>query len=569
MAVAEPALPTRPASLDPGFGNQPRAVDFVRLKLRLLRNSFRGQTIRAVGFGLGLAFGLLIAGAALLGLTATAYASIDVGYVVAVLAGSALVLGWALVPLLFFGIDETLDPARFALLPLTRGALVRGMLAAAFVGVPAFVSLLATLGLVVASGLRFGALAGVVALAGVGAGLTLGIVASRALTSAFAGLLRSRRVRDLAAVIIALLASSMGPLQWAVLAASQRGSLDQAVRVAEVLAWTPLGAAYALPYDVAGGRWELAGARVAIVAGAAALLLWWWARTLESAMLASNSGGVIRGSSTRTRGAVSELVPRWLRRLVRSGPFAAIVARELRFWWRDGRRRPALVSIVVASAVIPVALGFAGGGRGPLPDVAGGALVAGGFSIAVTMSGTMTGMLLCNQFGFDGSAYVAHLLSRVPGALELRARATAIAVIIVPVQVMVVVTVCALTGALAYLPVGLGVLATSAGTGLATAALLSVLAPYALPQNENPFTTNAGSGSAKSLFAFLALLATLVLSTPISLAAVLLPAAVWGWAILLAGLAYGVAAVRLGTAIAGDVLDRRGPEILIAVTPRR
>ena len=40
------------------------------------------------------------------------------------LGGGLLVLGWLLLPLVFFGVDETLDPARFALLPLPRRTLV-------------------------------------------------------------------------------------------------------------------------------------------------------------------------------------------------------------------------------------------------------------------------------------------------------------------------------------------------------------------------------------------------------------------------------------------------------------
>jgi ABC-2 type transport system permease protein len=554
------------AVADPAPGRQPRSTDFVRLKLRLLGNSLRSQPMRAVGFALGVVFGLCIAGPALVGLSATAAAPDEIGYLVAVCTGSAVVLGWMLVPLLFFGIDETLDPARFALLPIAPATLIRGMLAAAFIGVPAPATLIATTGLGVAAWLRFGVVPGVVALLGVGAGLTIGIVASRALTSAFAALLRSRRARDLAAVIIALLASSIGPLQWLITAGATRGSVAGAVRVAEVLAWTPLGAAYALPYDVAGGRWDLAAARAAIVAATIALLLRWWSRTLESAMLATSSGGAVRGRPA-AGGAVRQLLPPWLR--ARPGPFSAIVAREVRFWWRDGRRRPALVSIVVASAVLPIALSFAGAGRSPVPDVAGGVLAVGGFSFAVTMSGTMTGMLLCNQFGFDGTAFVSHLLTRVSGALELRARAAAIALIIVPVQILVVVAVCLVTGAVAYLPVGLGVLAASVGAGLASAALLSVLAPYSLPESQNPFATSTGSGSMKGLFAFVALLATLVLSLPMTLAAILIPAPVWGWVLLAVGLAYGLGAVRLGTWLAGDLLERRGPEILVAVTPRR
>src|SRR5262249_13228250 len=156
----------------------------------------------------------------------------------------------------------------------------------------------------------------------------------------------------LAAVILALLASSIGPLQWVAVAAAEHGSVAQLLRLARVLAWTPFGAAYALPYDVAAGRWDLAAARAGVVVAAIAALLWWWSRTLGSAMLASSAGGAPRSSAAASGGAVSQLLPGWLRRITRPGPFAAIVARERRFWWRDGRRRSAIVSIVVASAIL-------------------------------------------------------------------------------------------------------------------------------------------------------------------------------------------------------------------------
>jgi ABC-2 type transport system permease protein len=105
---------------------------------------------------------LALAGAVGLGVSGAAPPA--VGYVVAVFAGVATTLGWTLVPLLFFGVDESIDPARFALLPIRRGTLARGMLAAAFVGVPAAATFLALCGLVVAAAVRSGALAAVAAL---------------------------------------------------------------------------------------------------------------------------------------------------------------------------------------------------------------------------------------------------------------------------------------------------------------------------------------------------------------------------------------------------------------------
>jgi ABC-2 type transport system permease protein len=243
------------------------------------------------------------------------------------------------------------------------------------------------------------------------------------------------------------------------------------------------------------------------------------------------------------------------------------MARESRFWWRDGRRRAALVSILMASAVLPIALNL--GGRSATPGSVSG-LSTFGFGFAVTMAGTMGGLLLGNQFGYDGSAFAAHLLSRVRGRTELRARAAAIAVVAVPVQVLVVVAVSAFAGQLAIVPAGLGLLAASFGAAMASASLLSVFAPYPLPENSNPFAMNSGAGSAKGMLAIVAMLATLILSTPVAVAAVLIgSSAGLSWVVLALGIGYGLGATWLGTYIAGDALERRGPEILAAVTPKR
>ncbi len=542
----------------------PSAWDFVRLKLRLLRNGFRGQAWRVVAFVFGLLFGLSMAGLAVLGFAASGGASTEVRYVVAAFTGTAVVLGWTFVPLLFFGVDETLDPARFALLPVPRATLVRGMLAAAFVGVPAVATLLGTSGLALTVR-RSGVVVAGVAFVGVVAGLVLGVVASRAVTSAFAALLRSRRVRDLAAVIVAVLASSVGPLQWAITVAVEEGSLDQAVRIADVLSWTPLAAPYVLPYDVASGRWLVAGARVCVTVGAIALLFWWWSRTIESAMIGVSTGGATKPVKGADTGAVAALVPRALRVIAKPTAFGAIVARESRFWWRDARRRASVISILIASAVLPIALNIASSGANDR-----GGTSALGFSFAVSMAGTMGGMLLANQFAFDGSAYAAHLLVGVPGRVELRARAAAIALVAVPVQLVVVVAVTLLAGRPHQLPTGFGMLAASFGAAMAAAAALSVLAPYALPENTNPFAINSGGGSAKGMLALLAMIGTLIISMPVVIAALMLGSSTAGsWGVLAIGLAYGGAAAWLGTYIAGDLLDRRGPEVLMAITPKR
>jgi len=272
----------------------------------MLRNGFRGQTWRIVLYILGALFGLWMGFIAFAGIASTGLRhgrqSWDIAFMVAALGGAAVILAWTLFPLLFFGVDETIDPARFNLLPLPRRTLIRGMLAAAFVGVPAVATLFGTSGFVVAAALRFGALPAVVAAVGVVAGLVMGVVASRAVTSAFATMLRSRRMRDLAAVLIAVGASLIGPLQWLGVAVLATGSVSRAMGVARVISWTPLGAPYVLPFDVATGQWGAFAVRAVITAGTIAALLWWWSSTLESAMIGTTSTGTGRAVRSRRSG---------------------------------------------------------------------------------------------------------------------------------------------------------------------------------------------------------------------------------------------------------------------------
>ena len=67
---------------------------------------------------------------------------------VVVVAGSLVVVGWAVVPVLAFGVDETLDPARFATLPVRARDLVPGLTVAGALGVPGIATALVALSLV-------------------------------------------------------------------------------------------------------------------------------------------------------------------------------------------------------------------------------------------------------------------------------------------------------------------------------------------------------------------------------------------------------------------------------------
>ena len=538
------------------------AVTFARLKLRVLGNGLRGQTWRIVLFVVGLVIGLWFAGIGFLLFTLSGVRSQpELAVLVPAFGGGMIVLGWLLVPLVWSGVDETLDPARFALLPLSRPTVLVGLFTAALVGVPAVTTLVATAGLVVGAGRHGGLPAAATEAVAIVLGLLLCVAASRAMTSAFSSLLRARRTRDTAAVALAMLAALLGPLQIAVFAAAQRAGLDRLVRAAELLGWTPFGAPYLIGFDVAAGRYAAALGRLAITAGTIAVLLWWWARTLESAMLGVAAAGAAPERRRTTRFPVAQLLGRFPR--TRSG---ALVAREVRYWWRDARRRASLITVGVLSVVIPFS-----GNLGALltPDEVRTPPPPFGLLMGAMMTvGSLAAVSLANQFGFDGTAYAAHLIAGVKGRTELAARAIAYSVYILPLLVVASIVAAVLAGGPEHLPAMLGGVLAVYGAGLAVNLAVSVVAAYALPETSNPFAVNTGAGLAKSLLAMGALLGALAAAAPIVVLALVLDG-VWSALLLPVGVVYGGGAVWLGITVVGELLDRRAPEVLAAVTPRR
>ncbi|WP_430498902.1 ABC transporter permease [Micromonospora trifolii] len=561
-ADATPAAPVRSVS----------ARHFVRLKLRVMGNNFRGQGWRIALFVGGALLGLWFAAAGFFlfaapGLTGNGRYAV----LIAAAGGGLLVLGWLFLPLVFFGVDETLDPARFALLPLPRRTLVTGLFVAALISVPVLAVLIASFGLVLTAWSLGGWSAGLVAVVGVLAGLLLCVAASRAVTSAFATMLRSRRVRDLAAVLLAVTAALLGPLQVFGLAALREADWTRLTGVATVIGWTPLGAPWTVGIDVAQGRVWAAPVKLLITVLALGALLAWWSRSIESAMVGAASAGKAPVRRGVTGGAVAQLFPRvatWAGR----DRFGALVAREARYWWRDARRRANLITVAVVGIFVPVLINVTGGDFA-FEDGAGYTAAASDSSpVVVTISMLLVGVLaavtLANQFGFDGSAYAANVVAGVPGRVELRARMTAFSLYVLPMLGFVAVVLSFLLSRPEWIGLTIGGLVATYGAGLAVNSLISVLGAYSLPETSNPFAMNSGAGLAKGLLTLLAMLVSVVVAVPMVVAAALLGDA-WLWLALPVGAAYGLGAALLGAYLAGDVLDRRQPELLATVTPRR
>ncbi len=554
-------------------GRPARLRHFATLRLRLLLNSFRGRPGRVVAFVIGLLAGLYMAAMGFTLATLPVFLEPREFLLATALGGALLVVGSVLLPLVWFGVDDTLDPARLALLPIPRGRLIAGLLVAAALGIPGICLVLATSGLVISAAAHAGVAGALVQAVGVVLGAAVCLTAGRAVTSAFASVMRSRRARDLAWVLIAVVAASIGPLQLAVMPAVERADWDRLAKVAEWVAWTPLAAPYTVGADMALGRPLAAVGKLLVAVATVAALLWWWSRTVESAQAGAVAVAPAKSDRRRTAGgAVAQLLPRALP--LRPTPVGAVVARELRFMWRDTKRRANLIMVPVVGLFTPVLI-LLGGGRSGLREdgfvfTLGRAQDVSPLTLMLTMMfvSAFVALIMANQFGYDGTAFSGHLVVHVPGRVDLAGRAVAYSIYLVPLLLVVGAVVAVMLRSPAAAPATWGVLLATYGTGVAVSMVVSVVGAYPLPETGNPFATGSGGAVLKSLLALVGVVASWALAVPVTAAALLLPEA-WPWIAVPVGAGYGLAAAVLSARLTGRLLDRRGPEVLAQVTPRR
>ncbi len=213
---------------------------FARLKLRLIVNGLRRGRWYVGAVVLGALFVLPYMAAAAVGVALLGRLA-DLATVAApalVVAVSLLWLGWVVGPVLVFGADETLDPARLRLLPLRRSQLAVGLLAASAVGVGPLATVVVLAGVVV--GFARPGVGAVVVVAAAVVEFLLCLTAARAVTTALSRRLASRRGRDVvvvagSAVVLVLVVLGQAPqllLSDASAAETSRRLLDALARTA-------------------------------------------------------------------------------------------------------------------------------------------------------------------------------------------------------------------------------------------------------------------------------------------------------------------------------------------------
>lgn len=515
------------------------AAHVLRLRAALLLGALRGDAAerwRAILATVLVAGGIIAACVAQIALQAVTAQS---AFVVTVLGGSAIAVGYALAPPIS-GSPDQLDPRRFQTFGLEPRPLAGAILLGGLVSVPVL-ALTAVAVATAAMWLSQGA--GAFAVVGPLLGVATAVLLTR-VTAGLASLLTlPRRSRELTGLFILALLVVFVPvgvffasLDWGDAVPSQ---LDAA---AHVLAFTPIGAAWALPGLAAtadvGGVWIAAAIALATIA----LLGWAWYAIVRRALTT-----IERPVAARERGGMG-----WFSVLPGTAG-GAIAARSLIYWLRDRRYGVNVLVVPVAALLTTIPLLVAGV---PAEYVA---------LVPVPIIALFFGWLPHNDVAYDSTAVWMHIASGVRGISDRVGRLVPILLIAVPTFAVAVPVAVAINGRWAHLPALAGVTISLFLSGLGLSSIASAAAPYAVSRpGDSPFQQPQRTGSAGILSQALVLLGALAVSVPTLW---------WAWqavshdpafalAALVGGAVTGIVVLGAGLAIGSRVFERRSGELM-------
>jgi ABC-2 type transport system permease protein len=278
------------------------------------------------------------------------------------------------------------------------------------------------------------------------------------------------------------------------------------------------------------------------------MALWW--RAIQRATTTTPVSGTTRRGERRT------LIPRaaaWLP----TNAFGAIVAKELRYTWRDPRRRAGILALAMAG-ILPV---FAF--RGLSTSSPRLCLVAAWPSLNIGFN--------ANAFGFDGERIWSDVAAGVSVITQLTARTVARVLFALPVIGLLLAGFAALSHSLVGLVPAVGLVAAAIGVSSGFAAVMSVNTPIAMPDSGSGNIFGGGTGgqnAAAGGAAFGALFGTAFAVSPVLIATLVLPehSAAQGL-VLASGLVVGWIGWRIGLRRATG-RGRPGPAELLAKLTR-
>ncbi|MFF2372372.1 transporter [Agromyces sp. NPDC058110] len=511
----------------------------IRLRFILLWNSLRRSPWQLAAAAIGAVYGLGILVGVVAGLFGLSFAPVEVAGAIVVLAGAVLILGWTILPVLTSGIDQTVEPARLVPFPIPLPKLLVGLAVSGVLGVPGIVTSIAALSTAVTWWRHPAAAAAAIVCAVIGV-LTC-VVGSRMLVALTSIIGEGRRFREAKGLVVFVPLILLGPI----LLGLQRllsDNFDALPQIASIVAWTPLGAIWAVPADVASGDLGRAGLQFLIGLATLAVfaLVWRWslAKALETPARSTQAKAANRGAG------FFGVFP--------GTPAGAVAARALTYWIRDPRYAQSLIML----PLVPVFVLFYAGTNGDLAP-----LNSVGPIIAVLLA-----MSIYTDVSYDSTAFALHLQMGVRGRDDRIGRVLALAAFAVPVSLLTVVGTVWLTHAWSALPGLLGITIGVLLSGFGLSSLISGRFVFAVPApGESPFKSKPGGGLSLTLSLFITWTALAILVLPELVIAIIGFASgemLFGWISLALGVLLGTVVLIVGVRVGGDILDRRGPELL-------
>ena len=506
----------------------------LRLRLDLLLGALRGgrrQTVRTLVGGAVIAVVVVAVCIAAWRLHAS---SEDAAFAVTIVAASALTLGF-FVTVLVGGVDDQLDPRRFAMVGASPREIAGVTLLASAISVPALALIVVAVALSALWTDRGAPVWASIVSAVLGV-LTCLLLAKIGL--ALASMVRDRRSRELTGVFLIALIVVVVPvvvflasLQWT------QGVPSALVAAVDLLALTPLGAAWALPERALSGG-AAAPAVIAVLSVAVLAALWFW--LVDRLMTTTERPGAAR----QRRGLG------WFD-LTGGTAAGGIAARSIIYWFRDPRYLVNMIIVPIASALTIIPL----------------LLVGVPFEFAVLLPAPLIALFLGwlphNDLAYDSTALWMHIAGAVRGAADRAGRLVPIAVVGVVLLAVAVPVTISLHGRWAMLPAMAGVCASLFLGGLGLSSLTSVIAPYAVSRpGDSPFQQpqRTGGGLSQAVVMFGAVL----LSVPALWWAwlALTVDESWAWTALWGGVGIGALALLIGIFAGGAVFDRTGERLM-------
>ncbi|KFI53051.1 hypothetical protein [Bifidobacterium biavatii] len=458
-----------------------------------------------------------------------------------VILGAALTLMVGLVQIMLLGEGSTMSPRKFALYGIPDRELQFGLLLSGLSGIPAITGVLSLM----LWSLAYRAMGPAVVLASIIAAplavITMMSV-SKLLLALATTLITSKRGQGAFYMVVVILFVSVCQLPNILVnsGAADSVSLDAAWGTANVMAWTPFGAAFQLPYDALVGNWLAFVARVAILAVAwivcFALCVWCIRRERLTV------GAAEKTVTAKGIGAFGNMP---------DSPSGAVSARLITYLKRDPRQAMMFIMPVFVTIVFGLQ-------SRAMPGMVWGSLVMSGWMMAIAES---------NGLAYDGRGFTMQVIAGVPGLTDRIGRVRVYAIIIVAYLLVLTVAIAVFTGDWAS-PAGplTGATFAALGIGVAFAALglaeiTSCTLMYPVASLDKPFSAPQGRAMAQGFFPFVYMFGSLLAMLPTGIVAIaLLVAGAFDglyWLLIPVSLVNGAAALAVGTWLGGKLMDAR------------